>query len=111
MANAAKAAVAGDRESVEHLAGFRSQHEIGMADDSGADARGAEHAGRGHGGDAVDELDFADWLHRIGPIGAVHGAAFDEDGSDDVVAGIDVGQHFVEQIAWAPLQHVLEGMG
>ena len=50
---------------------------------------------------AADELAFADRPHLLGTAGAIARAALDEHGRDDVVAGVDVGQELVEQIAAA----------
>ncbi len=84
---------------VQHFAGFRALVEFGMADDPGAGAHGSEQAAGRHGGDAVGKLDLAHGLHLVGAVGAVHGAAFDEDRGADVVAGVRVRQQFVEQVA------------
>ncbi len=64
-----------------------------MADDGLGDAAWAEAAAGAHGGDAVDELDLADRAHLDRAVGAVHGAALDEGGGDDVVAAADVGEY------------------
>src|SRR4029077_7284539 len=52
-------------------------------------------------GDRPDELALADRPHFLGTAGAVARAALDEDGRDDVVPRIDVGQQLVEQVAAA----------
>ena len=60
---------------------------------------GAVETGGRHRGDAVDELDLAHGLHLFRPVGAVHGAAFDEDRGDDVVPGPQVLLDLVHQVA------------
>ncbi len=84
----------------------RAQHvldafmaEVDMADDAGAGAHLAIDAARRHRGDAVDELGLADRPQRVGPVGAVHRAAFHVDGADHLVAAVEIGQQLVEQIA------------
>ena len=54
-----------------------------------------------HRRDAIGELDLADRAQRFGPAGAVHRAAVDIDGGDDVVAGCDVGGHLLDHVAQA----------
>ncbi len=49
----------------------------------------------------AQKLDLADRLHLLRSAGTVHRAAFVEDGRDDVVAGVDVGQELIEQVAIA----------
>ena len=62
-------------------------------------------AGGAHRGDAGDELGLADRPHLLRAIRAVMRVAFLEHGGDDVVvAGVDVGQQLVEQIAVAAAQ-------
>jgi hypothetical protein len=51
-----------------------------------------------HRGDAGDELGLADWAQLDRPVGAIHRAAFLKDGGDDVVAGVEVGEQFRQQI-------------
>src|SRR5262249_8395584 len=43
-------------------------------------------------------LDFADRAHLHRPIGAIHRAALLEDSANDVVAGIEIGEQFGQQI-------------
>jgi hypothetical protein len=42
---------------------------------------------------------LADGAHLDGAGGARHGAGLDEHGGQDVVAGVDVGQQLIEQVA------------
>jgi hypothetical protein len=76
------------------------QPQIGEADDALADP-GLAAAPVALLGDRPDEFALADRPHLLGAAGPVAGAALDKDGGDDVVAGIDVGQQFVKQIAAA----------
>ena len=76
------------------------QSQIGKTDDAGADLRLGCQA-IGFLGDRPDEFAFAGRPHLLGAGLAVAGAALNEDGGDDVVPGIDVGQQLVEQIAAA----------
>ncbi|MET4764529.1 hypothetical protein ABH975_000776 [Bradyrhizobium ottawaense] len=91
------------------LAGV-AQQQIGVADDAGADRRLAVSAACAHGGDAVGELDFADGPERFRPVRAIHRAAIDIDGRDDVVAGGDVGRYFLDQIAVAAIPEMVMGI-
>jgi len=72
-----------------------------VADDAGADRGPAVTAARGHGCDAIRKLDLADGPERLRAVRAVHRAAIDIDGGDDVVAGGDVGRHFLDHVAQA----------
>ena len=76
-----------------------AQRQIRVADDAGADLGLAVDAAGAHGGDAVDELGLADRAQLFGAVGAIHRAGLHEDGRDDVVAAVGVGQQLVEQIA------------
>jgi hypothetical protein len=58
----------------------------------------AEAATCAHRRDAGDELDLADWARLDRPIGAIHRAALLEDGGDDVVAGVEIGEQFRQQV-------------
>jgi predicted TIM-barrel fold metal-dependent hydrolase len=71
-----------------------AQREIGIADDALCHLDRAVAATGAHRGDARDELGLADRSHLDRPVGAVHRAAFLEDGGDDVVAGVEVGEQF-----------------
>ena len=52
-----------------------------------------------HRRDPGDELGFADGLHLVRPVLAIHRVALQEHAADDVVAGGAVGEELVEQIA------------
>lgn len=54
-----------------------------------------------HRGDAVGELDFADGFFFFGAAFAQHRTGFDKHRGDDVVAAVDIGQQFVNQITAA----------
>ena len=105
MPDAAEPAARGDRAAgrgdvrLQHRAHRLAQPEVGEADDAGADAHLAVDAAGAHGGDAVDELGLAHRLHRLRPRRAVHRPRLHEHGGAHVVAGADVGQHVVEQVA------------
>src|SRR4051794_27794561 len=99
MPNAAEAAVAGNNLRFQHRPGAVAEQEIDVADDAGADRGLAVSAARGHRGDAVGELDLADRAERLRAVRAVHRAAIDIDGGDDVMAGGDVGNYLLDQIA------------
>src|SRR3954471_4606365 len=87
MPDAAKAAVAGDDLGLQHWFGAVAEQEIDVADDAGAERGFAVAAAGRHRGDAVGEFDLADGTKRFRTAGAVHRAAVDIDGGDDVVAG------------------------
>ncbi len=99
MPNPAEAAVAGCDLRLQH--GFRAvaEQEIDVADDAGADRGLAVPAARGHRRDAVGEFDLADRTERLRSTRAVHRAAIDIDGRDDVVARRDVGRHLLDHVA------------
>jgi hypothetical protein len=101
MADAAVAAVAGLDLRFEH--GFRlvTEQEIGVADDRGVDGAFAIAAARRLRRDAVGELDFADRFEGLRAARAIHRAAIDVDGSDDVVARGEVVGELLEQVAAA----------
>ena len=101
MPDAAEAAVAGDDLRFQHRLRAVAEQQIGVADDAGADLRRAIAAARAHRRDAVGEFDLADRAERFRPAGAVHRAAIDIDGGDDVVAGRDVGGHLLDHVAQA----------
>ena len=125
-------AVADDRRSASHAAEWRtprnrppparscaSQHrlhaiaerEVGEADDAGRDARSAVAAAVAHRGDAGHELRLAHRPHLRRAAGAVHRVALEEHGGDDVVAGAEVGEQLVEQVAMVgPLPQVMVGV-
>ena len=101
MPDAAEAAVAGDNLCFKNRARGFAQQQIGVADDAGADRGGTVAAAGAHRGDAIGEFNLADRPQRFRPAGAIHCAAIDIDGGDDVVAGCDVGGELLDQIALA----------
>ena len=101
MPDAAEAAVAGGDFRLEHRARGFAEQQIGVADDAGAHRGAAVAAARAHRGDAIGKFNFADRPQRFRPAGAVHRAAIDIDGGDDVVAGCDVVGDLLDQIALA----------
>ena len=78
-----------------------TEQQIDVADDAGADRGGAVAAARAHRRDAVGKFDLADGAERFRAAGAIHRAAVDIDGRDDIVAGGDVGRHFFDHVALA----------
>jgi hypothetical protein len=82
----------------QHLPRLAAEAEVNVADDACADFGGAVTAGGAHGRDAVDEFGFADRAESLGAAGAVHGAALDEDGGDDVVPAVGIGQQVVQHV-------------
>jgi hypothetical protein len=99
MADAAEAPASGPDVSLQHLAHAGAEHQVGMADDAGADPGRAVAAGGAHRRDAVGELRLADRTERLRPLGAVHGAALHEDGGDDSVALPQIRQQLRQQVA------------
>jgi hypothetical protein len=76
-----------------------AEGQIGITDDTGRDAGRTVIPRGAHRGDAGDKLGLADGPEFGGAALAVHRAAFEEDGRDDVVAGVEVGEQLVEEIA------------
>src|SRR5206468_8696961 len=68
---------------------------------AGADRGRTIAAAGAHRSDAIGELDFADGPERLRSVSAIHRAAIDIDGRNDVVAGRDVFSHLLDQIALA----------
>ena len=79
--------------------GLIAEQEIDVADDAGADRGRTVAAACRHRRDAIGELDLADRAERLRPVRAIHRAAIDIDGGDDVVAGGDVGGHLLDHVA------------
>ena len=109
VADAAKAPAADREFGFQHIAHARADGQVGVADDRLGDAAGAIIARRAHRRDAVDELDLAHRRHLRGAVLAVHRAAFEEDGGDDVVPAADIGQQLGQKIA-AALRRIPEMM-
>jgi hypothetical protein len=99
MADAAEAAVAGRDLRLQHAGHAVAEAQVGVPDDTGAEAALAVLSALAHGRRAIDEFDFADRLHLRQPIGAVHRAAFDKDALRDVMTTARVGEQLVEQVA------------
>src|ERR1700730_2441887 len=98
MSNAAEAAVAGSDLRLQHARHAVAEAQIGMPDNAGAQPALAELSALAHRRRAVDEFDFADRLHLLRPVGAVHGAAFDKHALRDVMTAAGVGEQLVEQV-------------
>ena len=101
MPDAAEAAIAGNDLRLQHRLGAVAEQQIDVADDAGADRGLAVAAARGHRRHAIGELDLADGAERLRAVRAVHRAAVDIDGGDDVVAGGDVGRHLLDHVVQA----------
>ena len=98
LADATEAAVAGGDLGFQHVTHAGAEAKISVSDDGFGDAAGTVVAGCTHGGDAVDELHFADRRHLGGAGLAVHRLAFDEDRGDDLVAAADVGEQVGQEV-------------
>jgi hypothetical protein len=98
MADATQAVAAGADVRLQNRLDPAAQSQIGVADDPGADPRLAVESARTHGGDAVDELGFADRPHLYRAGAAVHRAGLHEHRRDDVVTAAGVGQQFIEEV-------------
>lgn len=110
MPDAAEAAIARRDLGFQHRLGGVSQQKIGVADDTGADRGRAVASAGAHRRDALGELDFADGSECLRSVRAIHRAAIDIDGGDDVVAGRDVGGHLLDQIAMAAIPEMVVGI-
>ena len=99
MAHPAKAAATGPQMRQQDGLDRVAEGQIGIADDTGRDAGRTVIPRGAHRGDAGDKLGLADGPEFGGAALAVHRAAFEEDGCDDVVAGVEVGEQLVEEIA------------
>src|SRR5204863_1809363 len=98
MADAAEAPAARALMRLQHLLDAAAEVEVRMSDDAGAGTDLSVVAACRHRGDAVDELALADRLHLLGPVGTMERSRLHEDGGDDVVTAVGVGEQIVEQI-------------
>ena len=101
MAQAAQATSGGGDLGFQQFADARADGEVAATDDALGDAAWTVAARGAHRGDAGDELDFAQCGHLARAVLAIHRAAFQEDGRDDVVPAADVGQQFRQQVTAA----------
>jgi hypothetical protein len=99
MAHAAEAPAAGADVRLQHGLDPLAEREVGEAHDAGGDPRRSVLAAIAHGRHAGDELGLAHRPHLHGAVGAIHRVALEEHGGDHVVAGAEVGQQLVEQVA------------
>ena len=99
MTHAAEMAAARPQMRQQHRLHPVAEGQIGIADDTGRDAGRTVIPRGAHRGDAGDKLGLADGPEFGGAARAVHRAAFQEHGCDDVVAGVEVGEQFVDEIA------------
>jgi hypothetical protein len=98
-ADPAETAAARLDHRLQHPFDRRTQRQIGVADDAGADLGLAVCPACRHCRDTIGELDFADRTQLGGPRGAVHGQPFEVDGRGDVVTAAGVGEQVGQQIA------------
>src|SRR5712691_2419506 len=99
VAHAAEAPAAGPDVRFQHRLDAIAEREIGEAHDAGRDARWPVEAAVAHRRLAGHELGLADRPHLLRARRAVHRVTFHEYRGDDIVAGADVGEKFVEQVA------------
>ena len=99
VADAAEAAIAGGDMRLQHVACQRAVAQVDMADNAQRHAGGAEGTALAHRRLADHELGLAHRLEGVRPGGALHGAALDEDGGDDVVPLRQVGGEISDQVA------------
>jgi hypothetical protein len=109
VADAAEAPAADPELGLQHLAHAGAERQVGMADDRLGDPAGAVAARGAHRRDAVDELDLPDRRHLRRAVLAVHRAAFEKHGGDDVVPAAYVRQQLGQQVTPA-LRRVPEMM-
>ena len=101
LTDAAKAAVASGDQLFEHRSHRVAACEIGVADQSAAQTGGAVMTTRAHRSDAVGKFDFANRFFFLGAALAQHRTGFDKHCGDDIVAAVDIGQQFFDQITAA----------
>ena len=99
--DAAQAPAGGSDVGMQRVFGTRTQTQIDIADDAGANARRTIGAGGAHRGDAVDELCLAQRFQRFRTVRTVHRAALDEHRAQHLVPAADVVQQFRHQVAVA----------
>ena len=76
-----------------------AETKIDISDDRLADAGCAISAAPAHRGNSTGKLGLAERFQILLAFRAVHGAALDEDASNDIVTGLKIRQHLVQQIA------------
>ena len=99
VTHAAKSPAAGADLRLQHGLDSIAEREIGEAHDPRGDTRRAVEAAVAHRGDPCDELGLTDRPELRRPASAVHRVAFHEHGGDHVVAGAQVGEQLVQQVA------------
>jgi hypothetical protein len=99
VAHAAEAPAAGPDVRLQHWSHAVAEREVGEAHDARGDARRPVGAARAHRRHAGDELGLAHGPHLLGSRRAIHRMALHEDGGDDVVAGADVVEELVQEVA------------
>jgi hypothetical protein len=86
---------------LQHRLHAVAEREIGEAHDAGGHAGGAVHAARAHRGLAGHELGLAHRPHLHRPGRAIHRAALEEHGGDEIVAGRGVREEVGQEVAVA----------
>jgi hypothetical protein len=81
--------------------------EIGVPDNAGTGAQRPIAPARRHGGDAVDELGLADRGIGLIVLGPVHRSTLKIDRRENRVAGAEVLQQVVEEIALLPVPQMM----
>jgi hypothetical protein len=111
VTHTAKSSTAGPYMCLQHRFDTVAECQVGEAHDTGGDTRRPIETAGTHGRDTGDKLSFADRPHLFWPAGAVHGVTFFEHRSDNAVAGTDIGEKVVEQVAMIrPLPQVMVGI-
>ena len=98
VANAAKAVGAGGLQSFQYRADGGAHFEVGAPDDGGGGAAFPIAARCAFLGNPLDELHLAYGAELLRPVGAVFGAGLNKHRGTDIVAAVDVGQQFGQQI-------------
>ncbi len=100
-ADAAKAPATSAQMRLEHGLDLAAQQQVGVADDAGGHPARPVRAAGAEGCRAVDELGLAHRAQRGRGVLVVHGVGLDRDGGANVVAGGQVAQHVLHEVAVA----------
>ena len=84
---------------LQHPLDLSTKGQVGEGHDAGGHIGAAVSAAGALGRDPLHELNLAQRFHILRTVFAVHGAAFDEDGPDDVVASAQIAQQVIQEIA------------
>src|SRR5215472_4684306 len=85
VSDAAKAPAGDGDLGLQNLTHLRAERQVSVADDRLGDTARAITGRGAHRSDAVDEFDLADRRHLCGAVLAVHRAAFEKYGRDDIM--------------------------